>query len=446
MTRSAIVLLLVLCAGSRLASAATFTISGGGMNGCAFSSAPAQFGPESSSALIADQSSGPCEFGSAAVSAIAGPGLVAGSVFNSYCGSGNSSLAGINSSITASFTIVDPVNETISVSLNLLVNGTLGGSPAGLFIINLDTSFGFGHYDLNHGSTGTIPIPPPGTAAAVTTPTISLPTNTPLTLNISLESTAGAGFDCGSTVNTNYAFSFPSIGPVFNLPPGVTVNAPELNIVNNRWSDPRVGVAPSSVSFGMVNVGTFQGQVVTVTNRQPFNQPLVLQSCSLDSPANGFSSSTSVGLPVSISAGATFDINVGFMPTVAGAASNTLHIVTSASPVDVPMSGTGVNSSPPPLQQISDILAFYDDAVQHGTLIGTGPGQSATGRLGALRNMIKAAGDLIQQGKIGEACQQLKDAINRTDGNPTPPDFVTGSAAPQLMQKLQSVRTTLGCA
>lgn len=444
--RSTILLLLVLCAGRGFCSAATFTISGGGTNGCAFSSSPAHFGPESSSALIADQSSGPCEFGSATVSATAGPGLVAGTVYNSYCGTGNTSLAAINSSIMASFTIVDPVNETVSVSLNLLVAGTVGGNGPGLVIIDLNTSFGFAHYDLTHGSTGTIPIPPPGSAAVVTTPTISLPTNTPLSLNITLESSGGAGFACGSTVDTDYAFSFPSAGPVFNLPPGVTVNAPELNIVNNRWIDPRVGVAPSSVSFGMVNVGASQGQVVTVTNQQPLNRPLVLQSISLDSPASGFSGSTSVGLPVSISAGGTFDINVGFSPTVGGPASNTLHIVTSASSANVPMSGTGVNSAPPPLQQISDILVFYDDAVQHGTLTGTGPGNSAGGRLGALRNMIKAAGDLIQQGKTADACQQLKDAINRTDGNPTPPDFVTGAAAAQLMQKLQAVRTALGCA
>jgi len=60
--------------------------------------------------------------------------------------------------------------------------------------------------------------------------------------------------------------------------------------------------------------------------------------------------------------------------------------------------------------------------------------------------MLKAAGDQIEQGKTAEACQQLLDALNRTDGNPRPPDFVTGSAAPDLVRLIQALRTTLGCA
>jgi hypothetical protein len=94
---------------------------------------------------------------------------------------------------------------------------------------------------------------------------------------------------------------------------------------------------------------------------------------------------------------------------------------------------------------IADILAFFDDAATSGSLVGTGSGQSGTGRLGALRNMIQTAGEFLSQGDSAQACQQLKEALDRTDGNPNPPDFVSGAAAAQLATMLQALRTSLGC-
>ncbi len=41
------------------------------------------------------------------------------------------------------------------------------------------------------------------------------------------------------------------------------------------------------------------------------------------------------------------------------------------------------------------ILKSFDTCVAEGTLSGDGPGNSSEGRLGALRNMIEASGDLI---------------------------------------------------
>jgi len=43
------------------------------------------------------------------------------------------------------------------------------------------------------------------------------------------------------------------------------------------------------------------------------------------------------------------------------------------------------------------------------------------------------------------ACQQLLDVLNRTDGNPQPPDFVTGPAAADLAAKVRALRGSLGC-
>lgn len=114
--------------------------------------------------------------------------------------------------------------------------------------------------------------------------------------------------------------------------------------------------------------------------------------------------------------------------------------------MQVTLSGYGVWVEPPPGDQIAAILDFYDASVGDGTLAGDGPGNSASGRLKALRNMIEAAGDFIEEGQIAEACQQLLDALRRTDGEPRPPDFVTGPAATELACQIQALRSSLGCA
>ena len=111
----------------------------------------------------------------------------------------------------------------------------------------------------------------------------------------------------------------------------------------------------------------------------------------------------------------------------------------------VGLSGLGVQATVPPLQQIADILAFIDASVAGGTLVGSGPANSRQGRLNALRNMIQAAGDLIADNFLAAACGQLLDAYQRTDGVPKPPDFVAGPAAADLAQRIQTLRTTLGC-
>ena len=205
---------------------------------------------------------------------------------------------------------------------------------------------------------------------------------------------------------------------------------------------PAVDVAPSSVQFGSVNLGSSQAQLITAGNLQ--NIPLTVQSISLDSPAAGFSFGP-LTLPQVLPVGGSLDIPVQFTPAAVGAASNTLRIHTAVGDVTIPLAGQGVSTTPPPQQQIADILTFFDASAQSGKLTGAGNGQSAAGRLNALRNMLKAAGDLIQQGDLTDACPQLQDALDRTDGNPRPPDFVTGPAAAELAQKIQALRSTLGC-
>jgi len=104
-----------------------------------------------------------------------------------------------------------------------------------------------------------------------------------------------------------------------------------------------------------------------------------------------------------------------------------------------------VIQEPAPIQEI---LSFIEESVADGILTGSGPGKSAEGRLGALINMIEAAGDLIDANDpnlLADICTQLQDAYNRTDGNDPPPDFVTGQATAELAQRIEDLMVSLGC-
>jgi len=98
-----------------------------------------------------------------------------------------------------------------------------------------------------------------------------------------------------------------------------------------------------------------------------------------------------------------------------------------------------------PQVMIEETLAFFNASVEAGTLVGEGPGKSADKRLNALRNMLEAAAELIEAGLYELACEQLWDAYRKCDGDPKPPDFVSGAACAELAAMIQDVIDSLGC-
>ena len=291
------------------------------------------------------------------------------------------------------------------------------------------------------------------------TSTFNAVPNTPLyidmqmtvgTSNASGNSTTGSDFFSGTN-----GFSFPVGVPVFNLPPGYTVDIPELNIFNNLWqtaAPPDISVSPLSVNFGSVTVGSPSTALVTATNTGGGN--LMLHSAALGAGSSALSilsikrAGVNVSLPVTLSNNQTVDFELLFNPAVAGAAARTLIITSNDADEDtvtVQLSGVGLQAPVPPSQQIASILTFFDDSVVAGTLLGDGAGNSAPGRLKALRNMIEAAGDFIAAGDLVQACTQLSDVLSRIDGNPRPPDFAIGPALPELRTRVCDLRSALGC-
>ncbi|MDT7041204.1 choice-of-anchor D domain-containing protein [Candidatus Nitronereus thalassa] len=213
-------------------------------------------------------------------------------------------------------------------------------------------------------------------------------------------------------------------------------------------AQPDIEVAPPSVNFGNVELFSSQSAIVTIQNVVP-DADLTVSDFALSSGGTGdFTLTTVPATPLVIPANGSADVEVTFTPSSEGAAADSLDI-TSDDPdeslVSVAISGTGIVTEVPPEEQIANILEFIDTAVSEGTLAGSGNGNSAENRLNALINMIEAAGDLIEQGQIVEACDQLASAYKKTDGLPKPPDFVEGESAAELATRIQDLRNDLGC-
>lgn len=210
---------------------------------------------------------------------------------------------------------------------------------------------------------------------------------------------------------------------------------------------PEIGVAPLTHDFGDIAVGSSGTTVVTISNVGP--QPLTVTSITFDAGSSpAFDIMSGPALPAIVPADGTLDVSVRFSPGAIGVDGATLQIASDdldESLVHVALSGRGVAETPTPSEQIAELLAFFDAAVVSGTLQGDGPGNSAAGRLTALRNMIAGAGDLITHGLVAQACAQLLEALRRADGEPQPPDFVIGPARAEFAERIGAIRTSLGC-
>jgi N-acetylneuraminic acid mutarotase len=101
-----------------------------------------------------------------------------------------------------------------------------------------------------------------------------------------------------------------------------------------------------------------------------------------------------------------------------------------------------------PSNPIRRILKFIDDSVADGTLYPVKSGKPGQGQLGAFKNMIEAAGNLIDAELFDQACEQLQDALEKTDGIEPPdsaPDFLAGPTATELADMIIDLMQALGC-
>jgi hypothetical protein len=95
------------------------------------------------------------------------------------------------------------------------------------------------------------------------------------------------------------------------------------------------------------------------------------------------------------------------------------------------ISGAEVQVPEPP-----SLLAFIEESVGDGTLLGlTVP----------LKALVQAGVGLLDSGKPTAACHPLHTASLRVDGEPRPPDFVTGEAVAEVLERINEILAELDC-
>jgi sulfur relay (sulfurtransferase) complex TusBCD TusD component (DsrE family) len=208
---------------------------------------------------------------------------------------------------------------------------------------------------------------------------------------------------------------------------------------------PNIEVSPGEIHFGNVAVGQSPTSALTVRNTG--SSDLVASSLSLVSGGTtGLSILSSPGLPGTIAAGASVEVTLEFAPIAEGLITETLGIVSNDpdSPlVHVAINGNGVLADLPPIQQIADLLAFYDQSIVYGLLYGVGSGNSALKREKAFRNMIVAAKNYISEGNNATAVEQLRDILAHCDGTEQADQFVDGSNLARFAEKVQVLIASL---
>lgn len=207
---------------------------------------------------------------------------------------------------------------------------------------------------------------------------------------------------------------------------------------------PEIAVAPEVVDFGQVELGDLATAIVTVSNLG--EGVLTLHEVTLGDDT--VFAVEALEVPFDIGTNETLDLVLTFTPAAEVPYAADLTLLSNDGDetfVAVSLLGEGVVTAVPPSEQIVNILDFINESVAAGTLAGDGPGKSADNRLGALENMIEAAGEDIALGDIESACGQLRSAYRRTDGLSPPPDFVVGPAAAELAERIVALREDLGC-
>jgi len=220
-----------------------------------------------------------------------------------------------------------------------------------------------------------------------------------------------------------------------------------------------IDVTPANWDYGDVEVGTGETQIFTIhscaTTALNINY-LEIIADETGSPSLAYEITSSVpDVPFSLQGsahpdfpeGETLELEVTFIPPDLGAHNAIIYIRHDADGgvTSVNLYGIGVTEEPGPGEVMADLIEFFESSVDAGTLVGEGPGGSASGRLNAFRNMLNAANDLIVDENYAMACEQLLDAKNRVDGIHPPPDFVTGSARIVVEAMIVEVMAEIGC-
>jgi len=123
----------------------------------------------------------------------------------------------------------------------------------------------------------------------------------------------------------------------------VTSNASNPNLtatLSGVGMMPKISAVPSNVAFGNVPVGV--SNTLTLTLKDSGNANLVISQTTVT--GTGFSI-TGPALPATVTPGNSIALTLRFSPKIAGNVSGTVAVVSNATPLSIPVTGTGISQS-----------------------------------------------------------------------------------------------------
>jgi len=199
--------------------------------------------------------------------------------------------------------------------------------------------------------------------------------------------------------------------------------------------------------FGDVYLGSSEVASLTISNVES-GSLTIADIAFLENDGNDFSATYGMELPIVLQGGQSLDVMITYTPSTAETVSAVLEIQSDdldEALIEVELSGTGIENQSGPAEKMEEILAFFDWAVEEGSLYGSGHGRSAEMQLKAFRNMLRRADFFIEKGMFRASCWQLRNAYMRTDGLRRPKDFVAGQAAAELAYLIKDMMDSMEC-
>ncbi|MGB5617014.1 MAG: choice-of-anchor D domain-containing protein [Desulfobacterales bacterium] len=218
-------------------------------------------------------------------------------------------------------------------------------------------------------------------------------------------------------------------------------------VVPMAVADNRSKCSPTEWDFGDVSIGSSSTVIFTLTNFDE-TEIAIRNIWIVNATSDSFRIHIDVPPPsIYIPNENSYDIIVEFSPSSLGDHSAELRISTNTkvSDVFIPVQGMGVIEEVPPVEPMAHLIDSFNEFVEKETIKFSGHGHLVSCRMKAFGSMLKASSDLINVCDYESACTQLRDALNRIDGDKHPPDFMEGLNTETLASMIRDVINLLEC-
>ena len=209
-------------------------------------------------------------------------------------------------------------------------------------------------------------------------------------------------------------------------------------------ASPGITVVPDQHDFGEVEVGASASTPIEVHNA--WWGDLSIFSVTILQSGADFTLINPPPEGTVVPPGSSLTLGVEFIPKAEGVITATLEIVWTngeSGISTVELSGTGVPASGP--LTIEDILAFFDDGVEAGTIRGKNCGNSGRAHLKVFKFKLLMVAFFIDKGWDRGACKLLWHAFERSDSQPGPKDWIKGQAVDDLNLMILQLLSDMGC-